>query len=220
MPYAQIAAVALPYVLGAMQKSPQAPQYAPPPTVNPPDRSMYSNALMSAAFNPNNEMYQGAAQVAQQQVARMLGRRGLAGSSIGGALMGNVQSQLANDYLMNQVQRQSQALGQINAMDMARAQHEANMYNQAYQAQMGDYQNQMARRQQAMAGIGGLAQAGLGIYQNHQNNQLMDQRRAQDAAMIQGLFTQPAPQMGVPGAPPGVMPTLQAPSGPLFGGGY
>jgi len=142
----------------------------------------------------------------------------LAGSSVGGQMMSMSQAELANQWLSQAAERQARALGMVSGMDAQRAGMEMQNYQNQYQAQMGNYQNQLAAQQQAVAGLGGLAQAGLGIYQRHQALDQMANQRAADRQMIQGLFASPSPAAGPAPGGYGAMPALQAPSGPLFGG--
>lgn len=170
--YAQIAAVALPYVLSAMQRRPDMPQYQP--TAQLADRSQYIDQILNAGFNPNADIYKQASNVVADRVSREMGRQGLGGSSFASGAMSSALTDLANKYLENELQRKTQALSTATNYDMNQANFQRGLDESMYNAQMAGYQDRMQRQNAATQGMAGLAQAGLGIYQQQQ---LMDQRQ-------------------------------------------
>lgn len=160
-----VAAAAAPYVIGALQKKPKAPEYRRPDQT--PMRDQYFRAMADTAFNPNSREFQMASEVVQDQVNRALGRQGLAGSSIGGALMGNTQASMASEFMKNQQQRQLAAVQAMTAHDMNKLQMNETLAQAQYQRDQQAYQEALRRQAGVAQGIGSIA----GAYAQYQGRQ-------------------------------------------------
>lgn len=197
--YAQIAAVALPYVLSAMQRRPDMPQYQPQAQLT--DRSKYIDQILNAGFNPQADIYKQASDVVADRISREMGRQGLGGSSIASSSMSNALADLANKYLENELQRKTQALNTATTYDLNRANFQRGLDDAMYNANMAGYQDRTARQASAVQGLAGMAQAGLGLYQQ---NQMMNQRQQNFERMMNAY--QPM--------------SVQQTFGPAYGPGY
>jgi len=166
--WGQIAAITLPYVLSAMQDKPDRPEYRPPSGGQLPDRSGYLDEILQEGFSPQTELYEQATDVISDKIARQMGRRGLGSSSFASSAQSAALSDLANKYLENELKRKMDAVNTVTGYDMNKQRLAQNAYDAAYQAQMGDYKDQMDRQAAVTQGVAGMAQAGLGLYQRQQ----------------------------------------------------
>lgn len=196
-----LAAAAIPYVAQALQSDPWQPNK--PAAVMPPDRSYENNKLLDNAFNPHADIFQRSSDAVQENVNRALARSGLQGSSAGQVLGQNNQATLATKWLDDQTSRQRMALDAVNGDDRARAQLINEINNQQYQYGAAQYNRDNARNSAQVAGIGGMAGAGMNAYGQYQtNNRLDHQQQMMDANSLayQNFINSRAPQpsYGVP----------------------
>lgn len=214
-----VAAAALPYLVGALQKKPKAPVMA-----RPVDRSAYINQLLQMAMNPNSQQFKMASDVAQEQVNRALARQGLAGSSIGGQISANIQAKLANDFMNEQISRLGNALGIAQNQDQMGMQGNVAVYNAQRQA----YEDALKRQAAVAQGVGNVVNAGYAGYQADQYGLQRDKDRAAMLAMYSGNNPNIAgyqPTYGVPGPQPMGAATPQQGYGfnynsPYYNGSY
>lgn len=189
MAYAEIAAIALPYVLSAMQDKPDRPTYQGAPPMA--DRSKYLDSLLNAGFNPQTELFEKAAGVTSDAVARQLGRRGLGSSSFAVNAQTSALNDLADRFLEKELERKQRALQTVTQYDLAKQQLAQGAYDSAYNAQIGGYQDQLARQQAAVQGMSGMAQGLLGLYQR---NQMANQRQQNFDTMMAAMAPPPSTQ--------------------------
>lgn len=201
MAYAQIAAVALPYILGAMQDKPDAPRGPAP--VMATDRSDYIDQILRAGFDPQTDLYNQASSQVADTLERQMARRGIAGGTIGGGVTRNALTDLANKYMENELARKQKALAMTIDYDFRRSDQANQANTAAYNYANQSYQDQMARQAGATAGISGMATAGLGIYQQQQMQNQRQENFDRVMSMNQGapaqaqlapMMIQPAPQ--------------------------
>ena len=162
-----LAAAALPYVMGALQKKPDQPG-APAP-VNLPDRSAYINQMLRSGFNTDSTMYRNASDGVQEQVNRALARQGLRGSSIGMNAMIQGQNQVAQSFIDMQQERQQKAFQQASAYDMARAGVEQGNSQAAANYANQIYNDARARQAGVIKGVGDTANAAMNAYGRQQD---------------------------------------------------
>lgn len=147
------------------------------PMINMAQYEPYMKAHMAAGFNTNSQLYQNASQVANARLNDSLASRGMINSSAGTQATMGLNTQLANSYIDNQMNRQNMALSGVgnfqNAamgsnLALGQAQNGAgwNYYN----AQMQQNQNNTG----AFAGLmGGLSAAYGGQQQQDNFNKLL-----------------------------------------------
>jgi hypothetical protein len=195
----ELAAIAAPYIIGATQKKPKAPGMFRQEAM--PNRDVYNQQLLDAAFNPDSNQYRMASDVVQEQVNRALARQGLAGSSPGIQLGATAQAQLATSWADEQLRRQQAALQAVNQSDFQRASMANQNAQTAYEVAANQYKDQLARQQGAAQGVGALFGGLSNIYGQQQQNQLMDQRRAEDRSFMMDLYGRAGaqPSYGTPG---------------------
>lgn len=192
------AAVAAPYVAQMLQGKPKTPGYQDPGL--PTDRSKYINQMLDAGFNPNSELLLRASAQAEDRVNRILGRSGLAGSSIGMQAHSLTQADLASKFLESQLDRQAKALAPVLAYDNNIYAARAGQAQQAYQSAMDAYGMAAARNAGQINNLSGLVNAGMGYYQMNQADSFRQQQLNQNQQIIDNMRANyGAPQYGVPG---------------------
>lgn len=200
MGWATVAAIAAPYVMSALMPKPKQPGYRDPGT--PTDRSKYINSLLQTGFSDQSDIWQRASAGAEDRVSRILGRSGMAGSSIGGQLHSLTQADLASKFLEGQLDRQARALAPVLAYDNNLYNARAGNANTAYNSAMDAYNMTNQRNAGTIGGLSGMINAGMGAYQTNQANDLRAQQLAQNQQIIdnmQGRYG--TPSYGVPGYP-------------------
>jgi hypothetical protein len=143
-----------------------------------------------------------ASEVAADQVNRQLARQGLGGSSVGGQLQLSTQAELAQRWLQDQIQRQSQALGQAVNYDTGQVRGYNDAANAQYQYGLDAYNQATQGNAAQIQNLAGLAGAGLQAYNQ---NQIMN--RLNQPPVYQGTptnpqflnYSPPPPQYGLGG---------------------
>jgi hypothetical protein len=211
-----VAAAAVPYVMSALQDKPKKP--GAPARTGMPDRSGQVNQMLDSAFNPNNQSYQLASAATADQVNRLLARSGHAGSSGGAQLMGNTQAQLAQAWIENQAQRQSQALGAAANYDRGVAQVSQGNNDAAYQYDRMMYEDQLKRNANQVQGVSNMIGAGVGAYNQDRMMTAYEAALAGRGGVQSATFQEP---MAVYGTPGGSSPSPYDPGGAYApSGGY
>lgn len=194
--WGQIALAAAPFVMSQLQDKPDRPAYNP--NAAPlRDLSGYQNQILDMAFNQNSDTYRLAAEVAADNVNRMLARQGLAGSSPGAQLSANLQAKMAQDWVDQQLNRGLQGLDAVYNQDLQAKQYAMGNYDKDFQARMGDYTQRRLDQNSNIRGISDLISAGSNIYGQHQMNKRLDALMAR-----QPMVGTPAPSYGPPSPPP------------------
>lgn len=216
-----VAAAAAPYVMSAMQKKPKAP--GAPGAVQMPDRSQYINGMLDTAYNPNSEQWGMAADRAADQVNRILGRQGMAGSSVGMQAHQAAQAQIAQAWLADQAQRQAQAMQIVNQYDTGRGNLAAGQAAQQYNYANDAYNRANQANAAQVQGISNMVGAGMQMYNQHQADQRWDQMMEQN----QQILNNQQAFYGTPGSAPNnyTSPEYQygqqpMPYGRVRGGGF
>jgi hypothetical protein len=151
---------------------PKGPDYSQAMAMlNTPQMSQARNAIMNNAFNPQNSLYQQASSQAMNGMNRQLAMRGMANSGMGLQAMSDQQSQLANNYYQNELNRQMQAYGAVTGPMQNMANMQMQQANGDSQNAMLGYNGQVSRQQGLMSGINSGMQAGMNAYQY---NNMMD----------------------------------------------
>jgi hypothetical protein len=189
------AAAAAPYVMAALQKKPSAP--GAPALQAPPDRSAYSNQILSAGFNPNDRTLGSASSVAEDAVNRVLARQGLAGSSIGGQLHATTQADIANKWLENELNRKISALSTVNNIDLGRVNAMNQNAKAMYDYGMDRYNMQNQQNAGQIQGISGLMSMGANMYGQSQIADRLAQNNEMNKNYLANMYA-PQPSYGTP----------------------
>ncbi len=162
-----VAAAALPYIIGAMQKKPKSPP--PPSQVVLPDRSAYMNQILQDGFNTNSTMYHNASDQVQEQVNRALARQGLVGSSGGAQAMVDSQNKVAQTFIDEKLRREQAAMGVVQGYDMGKAGIDQNNSAALAAYNAASYQSALARQAAVVQGVGSVAGAAANAYGAQEN---------------------------------------------------
>ena len=177
---AAVLAAAVPTVAGLFMGSgpsrPAAPDYSQIlALINSPEMKMYREQMLRNAFNPQSDLFRIASDQAYAQANRAAASRGLGTSGAGLGFVQSAQTDLANKFAENELQRQIQAFNAATNSITGVANPMMNMANQSYQAQLGDWENQQQSRAGFISGLAGMANAGLSAYnQRNTMNELKD----------------------------------------------
>ena len=152
-----VAAAAVPYVVGAFQKKPDAPQYKRKDIG--PQRDAYYRAMVDTAFNPSSREFQMSSEVVQDQVNRALAGHGLAGSGIGVASLANAQASMANEFMRNQQAERMKAVQAMTGYDMDKLRMSEDVARAQYERDMGAYNDALRRQAGVAQGIGAVVGA-------------------------------------------------------------
>lgn len=188
--YAQLALALAPTVLGAFQKRRKPPGFQ---GAQMPDRSQYYEEMMQMAMNPDQHGNRLASEAAADQVNRVLARGGLMGSSIGAQMMSANQSQLAQQFQQQQLQRMAQALGLQQQYDMGHAQVNSQNAQFAHEAAMGAHQDRTNRQNQLLQGFGAIGGQGIRMMENRDMQNRIDGRLQADRDLFAQYLPQPQP---------------------------
>lgn len=201
-PFAAMAiGAAVPALAGALIPKPKAPNAAQFQIAGPQwaNREKYINGLLDAAYNPNSEIYRLAADQMAQQVNQQIAGMGLGGSSMALGAMRSSQADLANKFIMDQVQRMQGALGLVTDYDRARAMGDVDVakYNAGVGSNfaMADYNQRMQNRAGLISGIGGAVGTGMQMYNQNQMMDRLEDMSRRNNAHVQTVF-------GLPGLQP------------------
>ena len=194
-----VAAAAAPYVVAALQPKTKRPDAPGMETM--PDRSGEMNMIRDQAFNPQNEQWMRASEMAMDQTNRGLGKRGGLGTSIGSQIQGNTQAELANKWLEWAASRQAEAMNLINNYDRTRAGFDADQNARQHEYALAAYADQQQRNANQVKGISDMIGAGVGAYNQYQTQQRYDQMMRPPTASYgtpgQGSYTDyQMPQVG------------------------
>lgn len=171
---AMIAASAIPTVasllMGGGSSRPAGPDYSQiMAIINSPEMKMYREQLLRNAFNPNSELFQTASNQAYAQANRAAASRGLGTSGAGLGFIQGAQTDLANRFAENELQRQIQAFNAASNSLGGNVNSLMNMANSNYQAQLGGWQDEQQSRAGFIGGLNNMVNAGLSAYTYNQN---------------------------------------------------
>jgi hypothetical protein len=181
----QLALMAMmPAIMQAMQNKPQQPGAAGYNQI--PNGDMYMNKIMDTGFNPNSAIYKMASDQAMAQVNHQLMKQGILNSSAGNQAISGTQSDLANKFLQEELNRQIQAFQMANGYNDSQNKV-VDMRNQdAWARYMAERQGQ----QQQMQMFGQMAQAGMSAYGQYNQQQLQQQGLDQNQQYMDRMFPQ------------------------------
>lgn len=197
MGWGLVAAAVAPTLVSAILPKPKIPGYQGPGV--PTDRSKYINSLLETGFSDQSKEWGLAADIAQDRVNRILGRSGMAGSSVGAQLHSMTQGDLAAKFLEGALDRKARALAPVLTYDNNLYSARAGNANAAYNSAMDSYNAMNQRNAGTVQGISGLINAGMGAYQMNQAQGYREQQLAQNQQVIDMMRTNyGAPTYGVP----------------------
>lgn len=198
MAWWMVAAAAAPYVMAALQDKPNRPGAPAPAQLT--NRDGHANDMLDMAFNPNNETWMLASEQTADHVNRLLGRTGMAGSSVGAQIQMGTQAKLAQAWLENQASRQANAFNAVVNYDKAKAGIASDNANAQYNYAMDAYKDHLQRNANQVQGVSNLINAGVGYYNQ---DRFMDQRDQMIAGSQKPSYGVPGPSSGwQPGPPP------------------
>jgi len=198
-----IAAAAVPYVIGALQKKPKKPS-APTP-VALPDRSKYLDMILQSGFNTDSRMYDQASDQVRDQVNRALAQQGLAGSSVGAVASIEGQNRVAQSFIDEKLKRQQAAMAAVQTQDAMAANIQQGNSQAAYQYAQDAYNARLASQAGVQQGMGQIVNAGANAYYANNAKSTYDQRRAEDRAWLTSMYGGPA-KATMPVAPVQMIP--------------
>ena len=162
-------AAAIPLLMSQFMPKPQvpgAPDYSQILAMyNTPQMSGARNQMLNDAFNPNANLYQLSSNQAMASMNRALAQRGLANTGFGVQALADQNTQLANSYQQNQLNRELQAYQAASGALNPIAGLMSNQQNAVNQNAMLAYQQQMQGQQALMGGVNNGLQAGMSAYQ-------------------------------------------------------
>lgn len=165
-----IALMAAPTVLSMFDR-PSAPSI---PQISLPNREPWARELLTNAYRTDTTMMDLARKRLMADINDQLAARGLGGTSMGMSMQSNGLANLMNQWMENQVQRQSQAYGAVTGADMGNANVQQNNANLAMQK----YQMDLAGNRGKWGDIQNLANLGLSAYGMHQADSRWEQGQA------------------------------------------
>jgi hypothetical protein len=170
---------------------PQTPPASPVNNINWGAMVPYQNQMLSSAFSPNSNLLNIALAKGGAGVNNSMVDRGLGGSSLADAALRQSNTDITNQWIQNQTQRQTQAYGA--AMGGLGAQ--AGVANMQNQDAWNQYQQQIANKNGAAGGIGSIAGLIAGLASGRPSN---------GTTNTNGLYASPTtftmPQIGGAGA--------------------
>jgi hypothetical protein len=173
------AAMLVPTIAGMLTSRPKMPNMqAAMPAM--PDRSKYMNTMLDTSFNPNSEIYALAADQLGEQVRQQLALLGLTNSSMGNNMMINQQSELARKFIEDAARRQQAGLGMALGYDMDVAKMQMGLDGQNFDRSMMNYQMRDQEKRELIGGLGSAIGGGISY---HQNQQMLDAVKANQARM-------------------------------------
>lgn len=193
----QIAAAAIPAVVSATRKRPEAPQFYQVP-LKLPEIQPYQQKILDTAFDPQSETYKLASDVLADKIMRSTAQRGLAGSSMAAQLERTAMSDLANKFIENELNRRISALNTVHDQRMREATGSMQMGRARYGAEMDRYRDQLGSEQDLISGIGSAIGAIGGAY-NQEQRQLQNQANFDRMMGMQEQIYGITPMTGVPG---------------------
>lgn len=146
----------VPSLINLLSSQPQQPGPSPVNNINWQGMVPYQNQMMNNAFNPNSNLLGISLARAGAGVNNNMVSRGLGGSSLADASLRQSNTDITNDWIKNQTQRESGAYGA--AMGGLGAQ--AGVANMQNQDAWNQYLQSVAQKNTNNAGIGSLL--GLG----------------------------------------------------------
>lgn len=195
------AAAAVPVLAGMLTPQPKAPS-TEGLNIRLPDRGQYTQQLLNTGFDTNSSTYKLAANEMANKVNQQMALLGLTGSSLHNQTMAQNQNLLAQSFIDEALKRQQSAYSAVTGYDLGQGNLQANVQQNLYNAQAGQYQNEVAKRNSMIQGFGSLASAGAQMYGMNQQQQMQQQMLNQQNNQFQQLYNlNAAQQMGVPYQP-------------------